>query len=147
MDKIKEIRNKARTYYLDTQSILTIKSLEGGIWDRVDDKMKTQTLQAIQKGRFEKAKYEEIIALEKAGYIVVRGLTLQEWQHYFCDIADNNKYSMSTKKNIYFNDKYFLNKDQHNKLVTVLVYSNKYKFTEEQLFQRDYKFPPFTDLE
>ena len=147
MDTIREIRDNARTYYLDNQSTLSIKSLEGGIWDRVDDKMKTQTLQAIQKGRIDKAKHEEIIALEKAGYIVIRGLTLQEWQKYFCDILDDIKSSMSAKKNIFIDIKHFLNKEQYNKLVTVLVYSYKYKFSEEQLFQRDYKFPPFANSE
>ena len=143
INKIKEIRNQTRIDYLAGLPLLTLKSLDNGIWNNSTNELKIYTFQAIQKGRIDKAKHEEIIALEKAGYIVIRKLTLQEWQNYFCDILDNIKSSISSKKNIFIDIKHFLNKEQYNKLVTILVYSNKYKFNEEQLFQRTYKFPPF----
>lgn len=146
MEQIKEIRNQTRINYFARLPSLNLNSLDGSIWQNSDSELKMLTLQAKQRGRLDRAKYEEIIALEKAGYIVIRGLTLQEWQNYFCDIIDDIKINILNKKKIYVDIKNFFDKEQQNKLITVLVYSNKYKFNEECLFQRDYKFPPLHNL-
>ena len=144
MDTIYQIRNDVRETYFGSLAPLTLKFLNGTIWKDFDEEFQKETLLVIHKGRLEKAKYEENRELEKRGYIVVRGLTLQEWQDYFCDIFD--KYKL-IKKVVYTIDeitiKDIFTKEQYNKLVTVVVYANKYiKIKEQHLLNRKYTFPP-----
>jgi hypothetical protein len=145
MDKIEQIRIKTRTDYLNSLPAITIRSLDNEIWAAHDNDMKLLTLKAREQGRLDKAKYLETIALKNAGYIVIRGLTLQEWQKYFCDVVDFIRITKPNRRFFTIDDiKDLLNKEQKLKLFALLTYSGiEYIFTEEELFQRNHPFPPF----
>jgi hypothetical protein len=151
MDIITQIRNEVREKYFAKLLPLTHDLLNDTAWKSLDIDIKKKTLLAIQEGRLSRAKYEEISELKKRGYIVIRGLTLQEWQKYFCDILEkhdvhNIKRDITNKKHL-LDDlilKNIFTKEQYNKLVTVTACShNIFALKFEHLFDRMYNFPPF----
>lgn len=148
MDKIEEIRSKSRLGYLDSLTPLTIKNLDGEIWANCNNDTKLLIIKAKKQGRLDRAKYLENLALKNAGYIVIRGLTLQEWQQYFCDATDVIK-KINPGLRFFSTDDIIslLTTKQKIKLSAILAYSGiEYKFTEEELFNRNHPFPPFYNI-
>lgn len=137
METIKKIRFEARNSYFSKLEPLKLEILDNTVWKSQSHEIKLKTLEAIQEGRLTKANYIEIEALKKAGYTVIRGKTLEEWQNYFCDILD--------KKNIKLNPlniddvllKQIFTKEQYSKLITIIYSSkNKLKIDETKLLDR-----------
>lgn len=136
MEKIREIRQKVISNYSYKNDI------DMELWKCVEDNIVLSLAKAKLEGHKSKIKFEEKIALEKEGFIIIRGLTLEEWQKYFCDIVDNITKNISNIKILSSNHiTDFFEKYEYNKLITVLAYSKKYNFTQEQLLDRKYIFP------
>jgi hypothetical protein len=152
MELVTQIRNEVREKYFAKLLPLTYDLLNDTEWKRLDKEIQKKTLLAIQEGRLSRATFEETIELKKRGYIIIRGLTLQEWQKYFCDILE--KHDLHTIKQDVANKKQFLDdlilknlftKEQYNKLITVTTCSHKiFALKLEHLFDRMYVFPPLS---
>ena len=91
-----------------------------------------------------------IKALKDKGYILVDNYTLQEWQKYFTSIFDSWKLAhpeapASTRVEQIFTD------EEYNKLFRVITCLDEktlacvYTFDPVNIFQRDFKFPPYLD--
>lgn len=141
MDIIKKIRNEAKNNFLSNVEPLKMDLLKGTIWDTTSIDLKNKTLKAIHEGRLKKAEFEEINALTKAGYIVIKGKTLEEWQNYFCNILDKKNKKINLSRIDEFTLQQIFTKQDYGKLVAVIcLANNKEKINEKTLLDKNHIF-------
>lgn len=141
METIIKIRTKARNDYFASIKPLKMEFLNDTVWKNVEISLKIKTLQAMQEGRLKRAEIEETNALKKNGYTVIRGKTLEEWQHYFCDILDKNNIKINSSFIDEFTLQRLFTKQDYGKFVAVLCLANNKELVNERtLLDKNYTF-------
>ena len=141
MDIIKKIRSKTRNDFFANIKPLDMDLLNDTVWNNADINLKTKTLQAIQEGRLKKVEIEEATSLKQAGYTVIKGKTLEEWQYYFCQILDNKKIILNKTQIDEFTLQKIFTKQDYGKLIAVICLGNdKDLVNERTLLDKNYIF-------
>lgn len=141
MDRINKIRTKTRNDFFSNIKPLKMDLLNDTVWNNAEINIKTKTLQAIQEGRLKKVEVEESNSLKKAGYTVIKGKTLEEWQHYFCEILDNKKIKLTLSSIDEFTLQRIFTKQDYGKLIAVICLANNKDIVNERtLLDKNYVF-------
>lgn len=141
MDIIKKIRTKTRNYFFSNIKPLEMDFLNDTVWNNSDINVKTKALRAIQEGRLKRVEIEEANSLKKEGYIVIKGKTLQEWQHYFCGILDKKKIIFNKTQIDEFILQRIFTKQDYGKLIAVICLANDKDIVNERtLLDKNYIF-------
>jgi len=141
MDRINKIRTKTRNDFFSNIKPLKMDLLNDTIWNNAEINIKTKTLQAIQEGRLKRVEIEEANSLKKAGYTVIKGKTLEEWQHYFCEILNNKNIKLPLSSIDEFILQRIFTKQDYGKLIAVICLANNKELVNERtLLDKNYVF-------
>jgi hypothetical protein len=141
MDRINKIRTKTRNDFFSNIKPLKMDLLNDTVWNNAEINIKTKTLQAIQEGRLKRVEIEEANSLKKAGYTVIKGKTLEEWQHYFCEILNNKNIKLPLSSIDEFILQRIFTKQDYGKLIAVICLANNKELVNERtLLDKNYVF-------
>lgn len=141
MDRINKIRTKTRNDFFSNIKPLKMDLLNDTVWNNAEINIKTKTLQAIKEARLKRVEIEEANSLKKAGYTVIKGKTLEEWQHYFCEILDNKNIKLTLSSIDEFILQRIFTKKDYGKLIAVIcLANNKDLVNERTLLDKNYVF-------
>lgn len=141
MDTINKIRSKTRNDFFANVEPLQMDLLNDTVWYNAEINIKKKTLHAIQEGRLKRVQIEEANSLKKVGYTVIKGKTLEEWQHYFCEILDNKKIKLTLSSIDEFTLQKIFTKQDYGKLIAVIcLANNKEVVNERTLLDKNYVF-------
>jgi len=141
MDIIKKIRSKTRNDFFANIKPIEMDLLSDTVWNNANINLKIKTLQAIKEGRLKRVEFEEAKSLKKAGYTVIKGKTLEEWQHYFCEILDKKKIILNKIHIDEFILQRIFTKQDYGKLIAVICLGNNKELVNERtLLDKNYIF-------
>lgn len=141
MDRINKIRTKTRNDFFSNIKPLKMDLLNDTVWNNAEINIKTKTLQAIQEGRLKRVEIEEANSLKKTGYTVIKGKTLEEWQHYFCEILNNKNIKLPLSSIDEFILQRIFTKQDYGKLIAVICLANNKELVNERtLLDKNYVF-------